>query len=193
MIDDAYAHSLINQGYETRNVEYKDSMKWDTAKIKVAKAILGMSNIADGGWIIIGVRKLNNHYDPVGITPETENWLDHDKISAYVSRFADPYVEFELAIKEFNKKKFGVIKVNEFPELPIICKKGHVSGDLKDGKMYTRSRRMNETSEVINSHDLREIIDLATRKQVLKHLSIVGSPVSKSEKDKFDEEAEDFK
>ncbi len=197
VIDISLARTLIEQGYETRNVEYKGSMTWERAKPKVAKAILALSNVTDGGWLIFGIEKKNNHYESVGLSPGAEQWFNYDQISAYAATFADPYVDFEVEVVLHNDKKFGIIKVNDFPELPVICKKGTDEG-LSNGKMYTRSRRMNETTEVNNSNDMREIVDLAMRKRFQKTISIVSpdglieTSQTSSDQDKFDSEAADF-
>jgi predicted HTH transcriptional regulator len=54
--------SIIYAGSEDRNREYKRSFPWErsshgTAMAKVTKSILAMSNVRDGGHIVIGVEE----------------------------------------------------------------------------------------------------------------------------------------
>ncbi len=46
--------ALIELRREDRSLEYKESHPWEELKNKIAKTTLGMSNIRDGGTIIVG-------------------------------------------------------------------------------------------------------------------------------------------
>jgi len=62
----------VRIGEERRNLEYKRPRRWDEdgAKAIVTKAALAMSNIRDGGWIVIGVEeeKPKGTFTNVGLT-----------------------------------------------------------------------------------------------------------------------------
>jgi hypothetical protein len=61
--------SILAIGKETRHVEFKQSQPWNAGQMrgKITKTILGMSNIRDGGVIVIGVqRNANGSYSQVG-------------------------------------------------------------------------------------------------------------------------------
>ena len=62
-------------------------------------------------------------------------------------------------------KKFVVIKVFEFAEIPVICKKDG-SSNLRKAAIYTRTYRIPESAEVPSQSEMREILDLAAEKQV---------------------------
>jgi len=58
-------------GKEDRRREYKAPMPWtdELSKAKITKAILAMSNIKDGGVIIVGMRELEDKtFSPDGLS-----------------------------------------------------------------------------------------------------------------------------
>ena len=61
---------IILHGREERNIEYKESVPWGDAdiKAKLTRAALAMSNIRDGGYIVIGVEQAGDAFTPTGIT-----------------------------------------------------------------------------------------------------------------------------
>ena len=54
---------------ERKNIEFKGSVSWDeqATRIKLTKSILAMSNIRDGGMIIIGANQNGHRFDPMGM------------------------------------------------------------------------------------------------------------------------------
>lgn len=168
-MNDQIFYDLVFHGREERNLEYKSDIKWENAEIKakLTKTILSMCNIRDGGVIIIGVTEKDETFEPTGITEENFNSFKQDDISVYVNEFADPYVEVLVKRIELDSKKFIVIQIEEFPELPVICKKDGVEG-LFRGTIYTRPRRKNESVKVPTQVEMREIIEMAVEKSQLK-------------------------
>jgi len=158
---------LVQVGEELRNLEYKGPMKWDDemTKTKITKAALAMSNIRDGGWIVIGMKELNNgKYERVGLTKEEADTFNHDHISSHINVYADPPVQFHVNPQDCEGKKYVMVKIDEFEKLPVICKKDYRRAELKQGKIYVRTRRKNENSEVSTPDEMREIINLAVDK-----------------------------
>lgn len=158
---------FIEAGKESRHLEYKESVSWNgpSIRMKIIKAILGMANTQDGGVIVVGMeRQVDNSYIPKGVTAEhLATFQDEDAIKDVVSNHADPYVEFDLRIDEYDGKKFVIFSINEFTELPVICKEQypHI---LKRGVIYIRSRRKPETIEIPTQAEMRELIELAIDK-----------------------------
>jgi len=170
---------LILAGRESRNLEYKQSMHWNDSrtKAKVTKSILAMSNTRDGGAIVIGEEQQpNGTFKPVGMSPTDANTFNYDDVASHVAEYADPYVNFSLAPIEYDGKKFIVIQVKEFEEIPVICKKSY-GNILHRGRIYIRTRRMPESASVSSQTEMREIIDLAIDKGIRRfyqRLSRIG-------------------
>jgi hypothetical protein len=158
---------LIQWPREERNLEFKSSMSWsDSAtKIKLVKSILAMANLRDGGHIVVGVdRQPDDNYLPQGMKEEHVASFVQDHLSSCLSEYADPYIEVTLVKHRIADKTFCVIRVNEFAELPVLCKKDGAGG-LRRGALYTRPRRMVETVEVPSLVEMREVLDLAVEKR----------------------------
>lgn len=191
-----------NNHSEGRSYEYKKGLAWNDSnqefKHKIIKAILSMSNIRDGGYIILGVEKNDEgKYEPLGFDDNIARTYEREKVLEAANTFADPYIDLELKIFMTRINNYlAVIQVFEFKQEPVICKK-NFQGVLEQGRIYTRTFRKPESSASVTSSDLREIIDLAIDKQVSKlqvTLSRKGFSFTPTEqtRDLYKEERGDF-
>ncbi len=160
---------LIAIGREDRNLEYKHSTSWDDKafRAKVTKSILAMSNLRDGGHIIIGIEQQGDgSYSPKGMEqPHIDSFI-FDDVARFVAEYADPYARFNLTKEKGEKgRQYVWIQVGEFEEIPVICRKSY-SDILSAGKVYTRTRRVPESAEVPGHTEMREILDMATEKGI---------------------------
>jgi predicted HTH transcriptional regulator len=157
--------SVLREG---RNKEFKSTMPWDNKEIKckIVKSILAFSNVRDGGYLIIGVEQLpDGTFNPNGMTDSDYQTYNEDDLCAFVAEYADPFVQIELHPMVIDDKRFIAIKVQEFSEIPVICKKDGPS-NLVRGQVYTRTYRMPETAVIPTQSEMRELLDLAVEKQV---------------------------
>jgi predicted HTH transcriptional regulator len=171
---------IIDHEREERNIEYKPSMPWEKTnkkRFEVIKCILGMANIRDGGFIVFGVEQRDGRFIQSGMIPDHIMSFDQDKIDDVVKDFADPFVETHFTVVEYKSKEFVVIQVNEFDEIPVICKDNHkLEGKvfLREGAIYNRPRGKSETTEVSTQAGMREIIDMAVDKSLHRFVERVG-------------------
>ncbi|MDP8206531.1 MAG: ATP-binding protein [Candidatus Electryonea clarkiae] len=190
---------LVHIGKETRALEFKRSTPWKDSvfKAKIVKTMLAISNIRDGGNIVIGVEQ--NDDDSFSFTGMTETDLDqwkYDDISSHVSEFADPFVKFSMDRIIYDEKTFIVLTIFEFIEIPVLCKRDGES-NLRRGAIYTRTHRLPESAEIPSQTELREILELAIEKRLrsfVRTASHAGIPLSKEQSDaeRFDEQLGDF-
>ena len=187
---------IILHGREERNIEYKESVPWGDAdiKAKLTRAALAMSNIRDGGYIVIGVEQAGDAFTPTGMKQEDFDSFNQDHVSAHINNYADPFAEVTVTKQEHEGNRFVIIQVAEFSEIPVICKRDGLR--LRHGAMYTRSRRMNESVEVPTSAEMREIMEAAIEKgfrRLLATLRRAGAQVAEIggvEGKRFDDELE---
>jgi hypothetical protein len=194
------ADDIILHGSEERHIDYKSSMSWKDrdAKIMAIRCILGMSNLRDGGYIVFGVRQDGNEFILDGMELDHIKTFTQDSIDTDVKNYAEPYVELRVTVVPRNivgdvvKKKdelghieflddggdFVVIQISEFDEFPVICDK---DGKLKNGKthlregaMYIRPRGKVETSEVRTQIEMREVVEMATDKNLRSFIARMG-------------------
>ena len=158
-------------GHEQPRVEYKGSGKLTSKRFaaKVVRAILAMSNIRDGGIVVIGVEDVDGVVKWSGVHNDDITTWTYDNLADKVAAYADPSVSFELTKLPSNGNNFIIITINEFDETPTFCKKeANVEGNqiLKKGVLYIRPRHKAESSAISTSQDMRDIISLATEKRL---------------------------
>lgn len=187
--------TAIALGREQRNTEFKGPGLRSNKPFlaKVIRAILGMANKPDGGVVVVGVEDDDTRLLPVGLSPaELKTWT-YDDLHSSVSNYADPYVDFEVVRIQLDGKDFVAIKIQEFSDIPVICKRD-CGNTLRNGALYVRRRGKNETVEIPSHVEMREVIERAAEnvaRRMLATVSRIGPPTVPSA-DKYDQEAEDI-
>ncbi len=190
---------------EERYLEYKSSMTWigdDATKVKIAKAMMAMSNLRNGGVVVIGMKEIQRGvWDPDGMTTQQVTSFNQDDIAQWVNDYAAPAVQFTVEPFQLDKNQFVIIQVREFDSVPTICRKQKTVGGgetLKTGAIYYRSNRKNESAPISSEEDMRELIRLAIDKGVarevkrLHELGLVTTEAELQERSslKFEQERE---
>ena len=113
---------------------------------------------------------------PAGLSDDDLATWRYDDVAAALASYADPALTFDLYTREYQGKRFVVIEVQEFDELPTLCKLTYQEPPpgrqviLREGACYVRSRRKPETSEIPTQTEMRELLDLAIEKGVRRFL-----------------------
>jgi hypothetical protein len=81
-----------------------------------------MANKPDGGIVVVGVDDDGTTLTPTGLTPAQIATWGYDDLHASVSNYADPYVDLDVGVVALDSKHFIAIEVEEFSDLPVICK-----------------------------------------------------------------------
>lgn len=100
-----------------------------------------------------------------GMEYEHYEKLNYDHIVVEVNKFADPPISFQLHPIEQDGKYFVLIRVPEFDEVPIVCKKSGEQG-LKEGAIFSRSKTKPESAIIRSQSEMRELIDIAINKGI---------------------------
>jgi predicted HTH transcriptional regulator len=167
----------IIHGKEERYLEYKRSMIWtgnNTTKVKIAKAMMAMANLRNGGVIVVGMQEVTKGvWVPEVMTPQQIASFNHDDIAQWVNDYASPAVQFSIGPFTFNNNEFVIIQVKEFDTYPIICRKQKASGGetLEAGAIYYRSNKKIESAPISSEEDSRELIGLAVEKGISRHVN----------------------
>lgn len=173
---DSIISSILESLNESRGIEFKCSFPWpkniddlqnnDKAQ-EVIESILAMSNIRDGGKIIVGIEKDHDgkQYAPDGIKSEDLITYDQDLIFEHARNFGDPEPRFQVLHVKNNNISFIVFAVQSFMFAPIICWNRRKLRKLQDAILYIRTDKP-ETKKVTKSFEMREIVDLAIEKEL---------------------------
>ncbi|WP_163187066.1 helix-turn-helix domain-containing protein [Niallia circulans] len=159
---------LLEAGGETRNIEFKKTYDWGNPqhKAKIVKCILAMSNIKDGGHLVLGIDDEKQGEEKLsGMEIEHYEKLNYDHMVVEVNKFADPPVSFNMYPVLHEDKAFVLIRVPEFDEQPIICKRSGEQG-LKEGAVFSRSKSKPESAIIKTQLEMRELIDIAIKKGI---------------------------
>ena len=189
---------LLAPGYEPYGVEFKGpGLRTDRRMLaQVARATLGMANQRDGGLVIIGVDDDGN---AMGLPEDQLATWDYDDVAASLAEYADPYVNFELQVLAYDGRSFVILRVAEFEEIPVLCKRDYPEV-LRKGACYVRTRRMPETSEIPSQTEMRELLELAVDKGVRRFIEraratglLTSGPVPPTDQERFEEQLEDLR
>ena len=197
---------LLARGRELRNVEFKAPGPRSSQFLlgKVLRAMLGMANLQDGGLVILGVDEVNNTLVASGISEGDLQTWSHDDLAATMGNYADPAVEFDVESFDFEGKQFLALRVYEFEDVPILCKKAYVLKEdnrdkvvLRQGACYVRNRHKPATTEPPTQAEMRDLLDLATRKGVRRFVQqaqaaglAVAGPVQPDDASQFRAQAQ---
>ncbi len=78
--------------------------------------------------------------NPVGLSESDLDTWTYDNMANQIARYADPSVSFELEPKAYNGNSYVVLEVEEFSDIPVLCKRAY-DNVLRYGACYVRSRR----------------------------------------------------
>jgi predicted HTH transcriptional regulator len=172
-VDQAELERLLEGGEETQTFEVKCRMTWNVKKL--ARDILAMANVRDGGTIVIGV--VDGTFVREGVDDATKATYNPDTMRDQLAAYADPHVRVTVHLLSDSKgTEYVAIRVHPFRELPVICKLD--SNDTKAGAIYYRTTNRRPESAVINnSYDMRDLIMTAVAR-VREGLSRLGLQVT---------------
>jgi predicted HTH transcriptional regulator len=152
---------------EQRGVEFKIGGPITDGLLfaRVTRAVLAMANKRDGGRVLVGV---DDEGTPSGVTAaDLATWIP-DHVRDKLAVFAEPFVSVEIEVLTIKGASIVLLQVAEFEEIPVICRKAFDPNVLREGTIYIRSRRKPESIAVATQIDMRDLIDLATEKQLAK-------------------------
>ncbi|HYT05592.1 MAG TPA: ATP-binding protein [Gemmatimonadales bacterium] len=162
---------LLREGRESLGVEFKRSMTWadDATKAKVVKAALAIANKRDGGLLVFGMTSPVNAgpHTLDGMTRPDYESFNQDDVMSKVNAHASPSIDLTVHHVVVDGKECVAIEIREFADYPVICSNDLVVGGtvvVVKGRMYCRSRRTIETTEVRTVEDLRDILEIAVDK-----------------------------
>lgn len=153
---------LIEGQLENPNLDFKADCRWEDKEF--AKDFLAMSNIRDGGRIVIGVKEDKGKFAPVGVSPANRATFKIDTMRDQLASFCDPSPEFRVDFPTDSAgREFVVITIAPFRDVPLLSRKGIPGLILANTIYYRNTNKRVESAPVSNSNDLRDMIELAAR------------------------------
>jgi len=152
---------------ESPSVEFKAGEPWDSIKIRVIRAVLAMSNLRDGGLIIIGHPEKPDEY-PEGVRADSLLTYDPDVMRDQFDSYASPRAVVSIAKFVIGDHTYVAIDISEFEEVPVICKADSKPClTLRAGTVYVRPFTQRPRSvPVASAEEMRPILELAIDKGI---------------------------
>jgi predicted HTH transcriptional regulator len=193
---DAELAELLELGRERPDLEFKAPGAWSDLQFRarVIRATLALSNTRDGGRVVLGiVENDDGTYTPTGLTSAQLATYREETVQDGVSEYVAPYVSLTCEVRQYNGADYVVVTVQEFSQIPNICKKDYQK-ILQRGLVYVRSRtRRPESVPVSVESDMRDLIDLAVDKGIRRMrdrgYSVEGVP---SVRERYEQEIRDL-
>ena len=166
-------NNLIERSSESKNLDYKGPSDWESIKHELTKDVLAMSNVQDGGAIVIGISETDsNSFQIDGLTDQQLSHYEVTKMSDFFNRYADPTINISVRRHIYNNKKILFVFIKEFSDLPIVCKRDYFSnGDriLQSGQLYIRTDSAKSvpitSPDLDNVEEMRRLVGLAVTKK----------------------------
>ena len=101
-------------------------MPWndDACKFKLTKSIMALSNIRDGGRIILGVdQSQSGEFDPKGMFLDHFESFTQNGLQDHLGKYLVPYAKVRIEKVSGSSLKYVVIHVGEFDRWPVLCGK----------------------------------------------------------------------
>ena len=169
---------LLALGHERRFFEVKGpgSLSDKRYCAKVARALMAMGNLHDGGVVCLGLDETRLTDMVPGLDgSQLVQWSNFDDVSDSLARFSDPPVSFSLQpVRLISGADVVVLEVDEFEHVPHMCKRNYPDV-LQDGMTYVRPRGKPESVPVPSSSEMRELLDLASTKGVREFVRRAGA------------------
>ncbi|MCD2107003.1 ATP-binding protein [Rhodococcus erythropolis] len=184
MIEQRDVEQQLALNHETRSFEVKGPRDFtDKSYVaKIARAVMAMGNLSDGGVVCLGIDDKRMHEMMPGLTPtQATEWSNFDNVSGALAKYSDPPVSFQIRRYELsNGVTVVVLDVAELDRVPHVCKK-EFPDVLQNGFTYVRPRGKPESVTVPSSSDMRDLLDIAINKGVrefIRRAGAAGLPLS---------------
>ena len=163
---------LVKAAGESEDIDAKGPVTWDNGveSAGLAKDIAAFSNSRKGGYLVIGKKEEEpGKFESTGVTPEQAATFETTKVATWVNNhFSPPIGLVCYPAVEHEGKRFVVIQVFEFSDVPTMCVKSFHRPNSKEHILREQAiyvRNVNAESVAVGVKELPALIGLATRKR----------------------------
>jgi predicted HTH transcriptional regulator len=185
--------AALDRCQETQDIDFKESQDWDTLRHHIVRSAMAMSNLRDGGVIVIGVAERNRSWSLSGISIAHLGSYDPDDVIDHVNKYASPAVKLDIVTVEHNGNTYLVIHAHEFDHSPTVCRRNSTENGryFSAGDVLIRSPGKPQTKPVTDAAEMHDLLDLAAEKRarrIIETARRVGLRAYDTTDQRFDEE-----
>jgi hypothetical protein len=150
---------------EIPGVEFKRDGIFATYQYDIAKTLMAMANLRDGGMMIFGVSQDGDRrfvFD--GITQDSADTFVQEIVADHVNNYASPSVEVCVVPVTHESKLVVAAVVAPFSHTPVVCRRDTPAGatpPLRNGGLYVRMSDPVRTSRIMHAHMMQDLLQLA--------------------------------
>ena len=153
---------------ERHDLEFKRNFQFKSMA-KYLKTIAAFSN-NKGGIILFGVS--DSPRRPIGMSNNQFDSIDSEKITEYISTYFSPEVLWTMEEHEIDGRRFGMFKVLESDNKPVICK---ASADkIIEGEIYYRYRGRSEKIKYSEIYKIFQEKEQIQKKLWMEHIEQIA-------------------
>jgi len=159
---------IIQCGLENQQIDFKGPQDWDAigrvGRAKFARHAIALAN-TQGGYVVVGVLEDENGNPTqyVGMTETQAASFDPSKVGQTINRYADPAVSLDIVRPMLDGKRYVVLVVYPFRDLPHVCGETCES-ELQRGAFYIRTPDA-RSRVAVRASELHALIQRALRNQ----------------------------
>lgn len=179
---------------EAQSIDFKRAGDWESLRWRITETVLGMGNLRDGGLIILGVSETGSAWKLTGVSEQDLSTFDVDTVIDQINSYISPHVGLTLATLPYDNAVFLAIEVQEFSDMPLVCKRNppqNANSKLVEGGVYVRPPGMAKTTRVMDAQQMHDLLNLAAEKRARTILEVgrrIGLVPDESARQKFDSE-----
>lgn len=183
MRDNLELDQYIKATGESRNIDAKGPITWDSGpeSASLAKDIAAFANSRDGGVLVIGKTETESgSFILTGLTDDEAKSFETTKVARWVNNRFSPPINIVCHQREYQGKRFVVITIGEFEDVPALCTKSFQDPSnpkkclLRERTLYVRNSNA-ESAPLESVDELRTLIGLATSKRANEMLTTFES------------------
>jgi predicted HTH transcriptional regulator len=150
---------------ELPSIEFKRSEEWEVLKFHITRSSMAMTNLRDGGMIIIGVSDVDGVWQLTGVLSEHLVTYDVDAMLIFINSYASPALQPVVVSHTYQENTYLVIELPQFDRIPIVCQGQHDVGKLLKGRVYIRPAGFAESRPIDHELEMHDLLEIASNNQ----------------------------
>lgn len=159
---------IVCCGLENQQIDFKSHQNWETigrvGRAKFARHAMAMAN-TQGGYVVVGVGEDENGTpnDFTGMTEAEASSFDPSVVGQTINTFADPPVSIDIVRPVVAGKRYVVMVVYPFTDIPHVCCE-NCEHELHRGGFYIRTPDA-RSKLAVKASEIHPLIRRALRNQ----------------------------